>query len=263
MNLLSLNLVGTRSTASPYFRNEFGKRWNASLPGSGVQSAKFRFGEISPGSLLAALFGLWLWLSVTPIQATELTSRFFAHPGGQVIIQGGQKPYDWEVRGRVIEGTLECAEGFPLKSSQAVKPGKVQADLKGSIPVRSLHSCYGFLLDEFMYSEMNETNAPRILFHFSNWLLTVSKGAPYKFETQAELVLAGITNRISMPVTVTPMAGNKLKISGDTFIKLANLGLQASRSVSLFIKNGDQIRLSFDCFVARKPSPLTRTQTKP
>ena len=89
------------------------------------------------------------------------------------------------------------------------------------------------------------------------------KGAPYRFETQAELGLAGITNRISMPVTVTPMPGNKLKISGDTFIKLANLGLQASRSVSLFIKNGDEIRLSFDCFVARKPPPLTRTQTRP
>ena len=27
-----LNLVGTRSTASPYFQNELGTRWNASLP---------------------------------------------------------------------------------------------------------------------------------------------------------------------------------------------------------------------------------------
>ena len=183
-----------------------------------------------------------------------------------MTIQGGHKPYDWEVRGRVIEGTLECSQGFPLKSGQTVKPGKVQARLHGSIPVRSLHSCFGSLVDEFMYSEMNETNAPRILFHFSNWLLTASpasKGAPYKFETQAELVLAGITNRISMPMTVMPMPGNKLKISGDTFIKLANLGLQASRSVSLFIKNGDQIRLNFDCFVARKPPPATRAQPTP
>ena len=183
-----------------------------------------------------------------------------------MTIQGGHKPYDWEVRGRVIEGTLECSQGFPLKSGQTVKPGKVQARLHGSIPVRSLHSCFGALVDEFMYSEMNETNAPRILFHFSNWIPTASpssKGAPYKFETQAELVLAGITNRISMPMTVMPMPGNKLKISGDTFIKLANLGLQASRSVSLFIKNGDQIRLNFDCFVARKPPPATRAQPTP
>src|SRR5262245_29265658 len=142
---------------------------------------------------------------IVPLHAADLTTHLFAHPAGQVTIQGGHKPYDWEVLGRVIEGQLECAQGFPLKSGQAVKPGKVQARLQGSIPVRSLHSCYGSLIDEFMYSEMNETNAPRILFHFSNWVLTalpVSKSAPYKFETQAELVIVGITNRISMPVSV-------------------------------------------------------------
>ena len=153
MNLLSLNLAGTRSTPSPYFRNEFGTRWNASRPGSGVQSAKFRFGEISARSFLAALFCLWLWSSVTPLEAAEVTTRFFAHPGGQVTIQGGHKPYDWEVRGRVIDGTLECAQGFPLKNGQTIKPGKVQAQLEGSIPVRSLHTCYGSLLDEFMYQK--------------------------------------------------------------------------------------------------------------
>ena len=217
----------------------------------------------SPRRLLTSLIGFWFCLSIVPLYAADSSTRFFAHPGGQVIIQGGHKPYDWDVRGRAIEGTLECSEGFPLKSGQTVKPGKVQARLHGSIPVRSLHTCYGSLLDEFMYSEINETNAPNILFRFSNWMLTASpasKNTPYKFDTQAELVLAGITNHISMPVTVTPMPGNKLKISADTFIKLANLGLQATRTASLFIKNGDEIRLSFDCFVARKPPALSRTQ---
>ena len=128
--------------------------------------------------------------------------------------------------------------------------------MAGSIPLRSLHSCYGSLIDEFMYSAMNETNAPRILFHFSDLVLInlpSAKNIPYRFHARAELVLAGVTNRISMPVSVMPLAGGKLQISGKTLIKLADLGMQASRAVSLFVKNGDEIQLSFDWLVGRKP----------
>jgi len=206
---------------------------------------------------------LFLFL-IAPLQAAETTMRFFAHPGGQVTIQGGHKPYDWDVRGRVIEGFLECGKDFPIKTGQALKAGKVQARLEGSIPVRSLRSSLGSLMDEFMYAEMNETNAPRILFRFSNWLLTTlpeSKNAPYKFESRAELVLAGITNRLSIPLSVTPLPGNRLKVNGETFIKLADLGLEAAKPVSFFLKNGDEIKLTFEWFVGRKPPSFSGSQT--
>ena len=206
---------------------------------------------------------LFLFL-IAPLEAAESTIRFFAHPGGQVTIQGGHKPYDWDVRGRVIEGFLECGQDFPIKTGQAVKPGKVHARLEGSIPVRSLRSSLGSLMDEFIYSEMNETNAPRILFRFSNWLLATvpeSKNVPYKFETRAELVLAGITNRLSIPLSVTPLPGNRLKVNGETFIKLADLGLAAAKPVSFFLKNGDEIKLTFEWFVGRKPPSFSGSQT--
>ena len=204
---------------------------------------------------LSSLLSLLL-VSAVSLQAADRTIRFLAQPGGQVTIQGGHKPYDWEVQGRVIEGFFECGPGFPVKNGQVVKPGKMQALMQGFIPLRSLHTSYGSLMDEFMYSEMNEPNSPRILFHFSNLVLTnlpVSRSMPYRFMARAELVLVGVTNRISMPLTVLPVAGNRLQISGHTFIKLADLGLQASRAVSLFVKNGDEIKLSFEWLVGRKP----------
>jgi hypothetical protein len=157
----------------------------------------------------------------------------------------------------VIEGTIECGTGFPIKSGQVVKPGKMQASMQGFIPLRSLHTCYGSLIDEFMYSQMNETNAPRILFRFNDLILTnlpPNKNLPYRFNSRAELVIAGVTNHMSMPVSVMPLGGDKLRVSGNTFIKLANLGLQASRTASLFIQNGDEVKLSFQWLVGRKAS---------
>jgi hypothetical protein len=48
MNRLCLDLVATRSPASPYFSERVWdaveRRWNASLPGSWVQRAKIPFG---------------------------------------------------------------------------------------------------------------------------------------------------------------------------------------------------------------------------
>jgi hypothetical protein len=206
---------------------------------------------------------LWMCLA-TGVHAAEVMTRFFACPGGQVTIQGGHKPYDWEIYGKVIEGTMDCGPGFPIKSGQKVKAGKMPAWIQGFIPIRSLHSSYGSLMDEFMYSELNETNAPRMLFSFDDFVLKAlpdSKQAPYRFDARAEFVLAGITNRISMPLSVTPMPGNKLKVSGSTSIKLADLRLQVARPVSMLIKNGDAIKFNFEWSVGRKTPSLSRKKT--
>ena len=41
-----------------------------------------------------------------------------------------------------------------------------------------------------------------------------SKDAPYVFDAKGELAVAGVTNKITMPVNVTPLPDNELKVTG-------------------------------------------------
>ena len=42
----------------------------------------------------------------------------------------------------------------------------------------------------------------------------------YEFDSRGDLVVAGVTNEITMPVFVLPLGNGRLKISGGTSLKM-------------------------------------------
>ena len=49
-----------------------------------------------------------------------------------------------------------------------------------------------------------------------------AKDGAYVFDAKGDLAVAGVTNKISMPVNVTPMADKKLKITGTVTVKMTD-----------------------------------------
>jgi polyisoprenoid-binding protein YceI len=72
------------------------------------------------------------------------------------------------------------------------------------------------------------------------------------FEASGDLAVAGVTNKITMPVKVTPMPGNLVKISGTADIKMTQFKITppAPALAGGLIKTGDDVKLMFDWMVA-------------
>src|SRR5262249_30519436 len=149
-------------------------------------------------------------------------TRFVSKPGAKVRIEGTSTIHDWQMESGTIGGYLEPGADFPSKPGVEVKPGKVSAKVEVFIPVKSLKS---YEKDGKPYSDkMNEvawdklmvgTNYPRIVYRVTELVLKESpksKDGAYVFDSTGELVVAGVTNKVSMPVSITPMEGNKLHI---------------------------------------------------
>jgi hypothetical protein len=191
--------------------------------------------------------------------------RFSSVPGGKVRIEGTSSVHDWQVEGRLIGGQLEAGAGFPVEPGQAVQSGKVDARADVFIPVRSLKSIekdgrpYSDSMDDIMYEKLLQPTHPRIRYHLDTLVL---KEAPkdatsaYVFEATGELEVAGATNKISMPVNVSPLGNKKLKITGRTSVKMTDFGIKPpAPAIALgLIKTGDEVTLAFEWLVEQKPA---------
>src|SRR5665213_2344504 len=79
------------------------------------------------------------------LEAADGPTRYLAQPSGSLVrIQGTSTAHDWEMKGTIIGGVVEFAEGVKIDCAQAevqgVKSGKVPVKVHAIIPVRSVHS---------------------------------------------------------------------------------------------------------------------------
>ena len=173
------------------------------------------------------------------------------------------------MEGIVVGGFMEVGANFPVEPGQAVTPGKVQAKVEVVIPARSLRSVekdgspYSDKMDEIMLGKLLQPTHPKIFYRLNELVL---KAAPegtnafYVFDSKGELVVAGVTNRIAMPIQVTPLGDKKLKVAGTLAVKMTDFGIQPPVLVGM-LSTGDEVKLLFEWLVAQKASP-TATAAK-
>jgi hypothetical protein len=203
--------------------------------------------------------------------AADAPMRLNPVPGGQskVRIEGTSSIHDWQVESRLIGGYLEVGPGFPVEPGQAVKPGKVDAKVDVFIPVRQLKSVekdgrpYSDSMDDIMYGKLLEPANPRILYHLDELVLKEAPqgtNAAYVFDATGQLVVAGVTNKMSMPVEITPLGNKRVKITGHTAVKMTDFAIKPpAPAIALgLIKTGDEVKLIFEWVVGQKAAAAER-----
>jgi len=204
---------------------------------------------------------LLLFLAVS-LQAAEPLTRFIAQPGSRVSIKGGCDIHEFDIQGKEVQGEAEFGTDFHTMNTKSVALWKIPARIEGFIPVRSLH--YGArVMDKSLYYHLKEETNPRIFFRFRKLSLKAvptTNGAPHVLDSQGELVVAGVTNQISIPIQVLPIDHDKLKISGSASVKMSDFGIEPpkfqlgkSQGRMNYIKYRDQIDLSVEWLVGREP----------
>ena len=205
----------------------------------------------------------------TSLRGADAPVRFDSQPGSKVRIEGTSSVHDWQIEGKLIGGFLEASARFPVEPGQAVSPGKVEAKVEAFIPVRSLKSMekdgrpYSDAMDDIVSEKLLQPTNPRILYRLDELVLKESPKSPdgpYVFDAKGDLVVAGVTNKISMPVNVTPLGNKKLKIAGNTAVKMTDFKiLPPAPALALgLIKTGDEVKLSFEWMVGQKATGVAK-----
>ena len=203
-------------------------------------------------------------LAVGSLHAAE-TTTLKALPGSKIRIDGTANILHthWAVQSPLMAGSLEVGPTFPTEPGQTVTPGKVDAKGECSVPVRSLKSVeddgkpYSDGMDDVMYGKLKAQVNPKIIYRLTE--LTLKEGAkdkdsPYVFDSKGEVAVAGVTNPVAFAVNVLPVAGNKIKISGNIALKMTDFKIQPpAPTIALgAIKTGDEVKISFEWILTPK-----------
>src|SRR5262249_54954652 len=149
----------------------------------------------------------------------------------------------------------------PLEPGQAAAPGKVEAKGEATIVVMSLRSVenngkpYDDKMDDKMYHMMSYTNYPKIIYRLKELTLKEvpkDKESPYVFDSKGDLAIAGVTNSISMPLTVHPRPGGRVTISGSMGLKMTDFKIEPASII--LAKTGNDVKVKFDWILGQKKS---------
>ncbi len=205
-----------------------------------------------------------------PAVGADDVVKLHSRPGSKMRIHGTANIIhtQWDVESPTIIGSLEAGPGFPLEPGQVATPGKLNAHADTVVMVRTLKSIepdgkhYSDKMDDIMYEKLRATNAAaKITFHLTDLTLKETakdKDSPYVCEAKGDLGVAGVTNAITMPVSILPMGEKKLKISGATAVKMTDFKIQPPNVAIIHLIAGDEVKLTFDWLVGPRGSTAAK-----
>ncbi len=219
----------------------------------------------------------WLALALWPIgplatpwpppptnSITGAQTRYNTQPAGNSVrVYGTSTAHDWEMDGSLIGGYIEFGAGVTLDKSQAapagLQGGKIPATAYVRIPVGSIHAKVDHLpevMDSLMQKAMKAENCPRIDFILKEMTFKGphAAGKPFDLEVAGQLVIAGVTNNASFPVTLEPLEGGKIKVSGGAAVKMTAYGVPppAPNFGLGLMRCGDDVKVLFDWTLKEK-----------
>ena len=205
---------------------------------------------------------LALWVA-SPLHLGAQT-RYNPQPSGtSVRIDGTSTAHDWEMEGTVIGGFLEIGAGASLDKAQGTPAGlqgdKLPAKAHVIIPVSAVHSKADHLpdvMDGLMQKNMKATDFPIIEFTLKELTFKSphAAGEAFHFDADGELVIAGATNKVNFPITIEPLEGGKIKVSGTAAVKMTAYGVEPpTPNFGLgLMKCGDDVKILFDWTLKEK-----------
>jgi hypothetical protein len=207
-----------------------------------------------------------LALGALPLAAADMVRLDTTPAGNKIRIEGDSNIHAWQCEGRLIGGFAELGSGFPLKLGAEAKPGKVDAKVSIFIPVNSLKSLekdgkpYSSAMDKRMYEALSEATHKRITYTLTELTLKEAPKSPdagWSAEAVGELTVAGVTNKVTMPVVVTVLAENKVKFAGSTTVKMTDFKVvpPALTVLGMGIKTEDEVKLFFEWTAAKRATP--------
>ena len=199
-------------------------------------------------------------LAAAPLQGADQMTRLDALSGSKMRLEGTSLVHDYQAESSLIGGFLEFGPNFPMEPGQVVSPAKVEARGLAFVTIRSLRSVekdgrpYSDDMDDKMWKLLKQASFPRIVYRLEELTLKEApkdKTAPYLFDSKGDLAVAGVTNKLSMPVTVMPLGDKKFKLAGSAPLKMTDFGIEPA---GILVKTSNEITIKFEWIVGQKKS---------
>ncbi len=183
------------------------------------------------------LFTITVWLLF--IQVNFLVAQSFNTRINKASVTGTSSLHDWE---STIE-KLECTGSFTL-ANNTLKDVK---DVVVKIPVKSIKSPKGKMMDNKTYEAFNYEKYPSIIFTLKTKKINDANAT---IEVEGDLSMAGVTKAISMILNYKLLPSGEIQVSGAKKIIMTEFKMKPPTAMMGTIKVGNEVVVNFDLLLS-------------
>ena len=179
------------------------------------------------------------------LQATNLQAQSFRLKEYKMTVKGTSSLHDWESE---VE-KVECKGSYTLVGDQL-------ADVKDvvvRIPVTSIKSTKGKMMDNKTYDAFNYEKHPYIIFTLNTKKISKENST---MDLNGVLTMAGASKAIDVKLNFKILPGGELKITGSENLIMTHFKMEPPTAMMGTIKVGDEVVITFDMTLTTNNSNL-------
>ena len=159
----------------------------------------------------------------------------------KLTVQGTSSLHDWEsdITKAEVKGI------FQIESLQLVQV----KDVEVKIPVESIKSTKGKLMDSKTYDAFNSEKNPYIIYTLTSVKINAATST---LEAKGNLTMAGVTRPIDLQVKYKVLPTGELQLALTKSLKMTEFKMVPPTAMMGTIKVGDEVTVNFDMVVNTK-----------
>ena len=154
-----------------------------------------------------------------------------------VVIKGTSNVHDWQSTVEEMKSDVEVSvdgEGIlQIRSCEL------------SIPVKSIKSEKGSIMDKKTRKAMKESEYPNVNFRLTGFNAVDLSRKNFESTVKGDLRIAGVTNPIEFDVKGTYSSSNNIEIKGSHDLKMTDYGIDPPVALLGAMKTGDDVTVEF------------------
>lgn len=156
-------------------------------------------------------------------------------------VKGTSNLHDWESKAKDVRANGSMTiDANGLQSIQS---------LTVEVPVKSIKSPKGSIMDNKTYDALQAKNYPNITYKLDKVTSMNKKGDSYSINATGNLSIAGATNKIDMVVTGKVGADGSITFSGSKKIKMTDYKIDPPTALFGSLTTGDEVEIVFQVTV--------------
>ena len=178
------------------------------------------------------------WLFVLPL--TQVLAQTFQVKTYKITVNGTSSLHDWESTVKQLE-----AKGSFVVTDNALTDIR---DVAVKIPVTSIKSTKGKMMDNKTYDAFNHEKHPNITFLLTNRKVNAANST---LNVSGNLTMAGVTKPIEMTLTYKLLANGDLMVSGARKLNMTDFKMEPPTAMMGAIVVGDEVTVSFELVLSQ------------
>jgi polyisoprenoid-binding protein YceI len=193
------------------------------------------------------VFLVLIFLIVSDLSAQV---RYGINPESVLSIQGTSNIHDWTSKANTINGEFSLMKA--ANDRNLPKNGKLVETLRLEVPVKSIESGRGPVMDGKTYDALKSEDFPNITFVIKeNNITGITDNAAGKFalSVTGDLTIAGSTKLVSFNLNGQRIQGNSFRFEGSYSLNMTEYNIEPPTALFGQITTGEQVTIAFNLLI--------------